>query len=279
MERIKQALEQARHQRQTLVEASGIPRVRNSALTRFPPPSLSMQAKACLAAGTVFGFVLASLFWWLLPGGGRTGDARPRDVPVLSRAAGQAPPAAPAGTRPGSVQLHAPPPVTFPELTLAPDGRIDSLAPTAPTGNRIELAALAVAETPEQPESADPPPPPATHEVPASPTSPAQARKPLHGESWLVEQAPDQYTLQILGVHNEAALKKFVKTRGLEDDSAYFRRRLRGKDWFVLLYGSYPDAQAARRAISELPASIRRHKPWPRSMAAVQAEIASRSSH
>ena len=61
-------------------------------------------------------------------------------------------------------------------------------------------------------------------------------------------------------VHNEAG------------DSTYCHQcgeKLIGRDWYVLVYGSYSDRSKARRAMNGLPASLSRSVPWVRSFASI----------
>lgn len=45
-----------------------------------------------------------------------------------------------------------------------------------------------------------------------------------------------------------------------------------GRNWHALLYGQFPDAAAAQRAMPELPASLLGGKPWVRRMGNVRAQ-------
>jgi len=95
----------------------------------------------------------------------------------------------------------------------------------------------------------------------------------VHREAWLLKQAPHRYTLQLFGVSRESAVLRFLRTQQLDGPVAYYRTRFKGDDWFVLLHGDYPDANCAREAYAGLPKAARTGRPYPRSMAAVQAGI------
>ena len=58
-----------------------------------------------------------------------------------------------------------------------------------------------------------------------------------------------------------------------QKEIAYYESTFRGKPWFQLLYGLYPDRQAARLAANKLPENLRQAGPWIRSLAVVQKEI------
>ncbi len=122
-----------------------------------------------------------------------------------------------------------------------------------------------------------------------SSTKPTQAPKPAatsasattvkgvtssRGNAWLKTQRPGDYTLQILGGRREAAIRQFATANRLEGTSAILQTTRDGKPWYVLLYGAYPSRAAASQALAQMPAKVRAAKPWPRSIAAVHAEIA-----
>ena len=92
-------------------------------------------------------------------------------------------------------------------------------------------------------------------------------------EAWLQQQNPRHYVLQIRAVGSETALKKYIQTHRLEDKAAYFRTMRDGKPWFSLVYGLYPDREAAVAAKARLPAGIRKQGGWPRSIESIQAAI------
>ncbi len=91
---------------------------------------------------------------------------------------------------------------------------------------------------------------------------------------WLKTQRPGDYTLQILGGRREAAIRQFATANRLQGPSTILQTTRDGKAWYVLLYGAYPSRTAASQALTRMPATVRAAKPWPRSIATVQAEIA-----
>ena len=93
------------------------------------------------------------------------------------------------------------------------------------------------------------------------------------GTAWLKTQRSGDYTLQILGGRREAAIRQFAAANRLEGTSTILRTTRDGKPWYVLLYGAYPSRAAASQALAQMPATVRAAKPWPRSIATVQAEI------
>ena len=99
------------------------------------------------------------------------------------------------------------------------------------------------------------------------------AAKPAVGAGWYKGQAAGNYVVQILGTSNEATAQNYVKEQGGE--YRYFRKTLQGKPLYVITYGSFSSRDAAVAAIKNLPAKVQAGKPWPRSVASVQQDLAS----
>jgi DamX protein len=120
---------------------------------------------------------------------------------------------------------------------------------------------------PEPPAQAAPEPAPAPQAPLATPRTEATG---LHDAAWLAQQSASHYTIQILGLSELQALRNYARDQSLEGDVAWFRTQRNNQDWFVLVAGNYPDAEAARAAIARLPAEVRRNQPWVRSFGSIQ---------
>ncbi len=92
--------------------------------------------------------------------------------------------------------------------------------------------------------------------------------------AWIQDQPRNAFTIQILGLGHERGVRDFLRQEALEGDVAWFQTERNGSDWFVAIFGSYPNAEAARAAIGGLPAGVRRNQPWIRSFGSVQDAIA-----
>ncbi len=147
-----------------------------------------------------------------------------------------------------------PPTVT---TTAPPEGVPAGPAPTPAPAAKPTPAPTQVA-------TAKPAPAPA----PAAKPAPAKAS----GGSWYAGQAPSNYVVQILGTSSEASAQNFVKEQGGE--YRYFKKLLNGKPLYVVTYGSFANRDAAVSAIKALPAKVQAGKPWPRTVASVQQELA-----
>ncbi|MEB2621620.1 SPOR domain-containing protein [Pseudomonas sp. YuFO8] len=164
-----------------------------------------------------------------------------------------------------------PPTVT----TIAPPAGVPAGPAPTPTAKP--------APAPTQVATAKPAPAPAAKPAPApAPAKPAAAAaKPAEkpatvakaaGGTWYTGQAPGNYVVQILGTSSETAAQSFVKEQGGE--YRYFKKVLNGKPLYVITYGSFANRDAAVSAIKALPAKVQAGKPWPRSVASVQQELA-----
>ncbi|WP_248767967.1 AAA family ATPase [Pseudomonas sp. MWU12-2345] len=98
------------------------------------------------------------------------------------------------------------------------------------------------------------------------------AKAAATGHSWYTGQAPGNYVVQILGTSSETTAQNFVKEQGGE--YRYFKKVLNGKPLYVITYGSFGSRDAAVSAIKALPAKVQAGKPWPRTVASVQQDLA-----
>ena len=117
--------------------------------------------------------------------------------------------------------------------------------------------------------------------VPAKPAAVATAKpaeKPAAaaakgaGGTWYAGQPTSNYVVQILGTSSEASAQNFVKEQGGE--YRYFKKVLNGKPLYVITNGNFANRDAALSAIKALPAKVQAGKPWPRTVASVQQELA-----
>lgn len=194
------------------------------------------------------------------------GQSQPVMRGPLAEAAGmgegdESGPAGDTALQPPTVTTIAPPPGVTAGPAPAPAQPVaPAQQPAAP------VASQPVAPTPKaapvQVATAKPAPKPA--EKPAA--------KPAAGGSWYSAQAPGNYVVQILGTSSEASAQAYVKAQG--GDYRYFKKTLQGKPLFVITYGSFSSRDAALAAIKALPAKVQAGKPWPRTVASVQQDLA-----
>lgn len=163
----------------------------------------------------------------------------------------------------------APPPIddtsdTPPTVTTsAPPAGVPAGPAPAPTPAPAPAPAPAAKPAPAPAQVATPKPAPAPAAKPATQAA---------GGNWYAGQAPGSYVVQILGTSSEASAQKFVKEQGGE--YRYFKKMLNGKPLYVITYGNFANRDAAVSAIKALPAKVQAGKPWPRTVASVQQELA-----
>ncbi len=97
--------------------------------------------------------------------------------------------------------------------------------------------------------------------------------KPLRIEQqWLNAQPANHYAVQLMAGYQAHSLKNFTERHNLKN-TRYYRTRKHNRDWFVLLQGIYPDRQQALSAASQLSATMRKNKPWIRSVRSIQKQF------
>ncbi len=100
--------------------------------------------------------------------------------------------------------------------------------------------------------------------------APAPARR-VRGSAWVMEQDAGTFTVQLTRWADEARAKKYIKDNQLLDDAAYVHVRHRGKDWYLVVYRTYPSLGSARAAIKALPPALKKYGPWVRNISSLQS--------
>lgn len=96
---------------------------------------------------------------------------------------------------------------------------------------------------------------------------------PDNQEGWLWSQNPSHYTLQLAAGTDKKAIQAFIKRHKLQGKAVFFHRLRDGKDWYILIYGSYSGYSTAKQAILQLPSAAQKAKPWTRRFSAIHAEL------
>ncbi len=92
-------------------------------------------------------------------------------------------------------------------------------------------------------------------------------------ESWLRDQSPDYYTIQIGSVLNEDDLVSYLKRHNIENNYAYIQVDINGTTRYNAFYGIFGTYQDAQSAVNELPGEIQRSSPWIRNIRILQDMI------
>jgi DamX protein len=148
-----------------------------------------------------------------------------------------------------------------------------TVTPTPPTvvAPAITTSTETTKSAKTEPTTVEPESPPTEQISPLE--QPTEKTSTIRGEAWLRTQNPNDYTLQILGAHDELTLQRFLVEYPLEQ-IAVFETRYRGKDWYVLLHGIYPNRQQALAALEKLSPMLRQKtQPWTRKLASIQKLI------
>jgi DamX protein len=93
------------------------------------------------------------------------------------------------------------------------------------------------------------------------------------GEAELLSWKPTGYTLQMLGARKEQSAIQFIESQAQPGQFQYFATHYKGKPWFVVVYGQYSNREQAVSSITRLPAELRKHNPWARSVRGVRNDI------
>lgn len=95
----------------------------------------------------------------------------------------------------------------------------------------------------------------------------------VYQENWLLNQRPESFTLQLIGVGDAEGVQRFLRSQRLRGDVAYFQTRRNGKPWFIVVTGVYPSRAAAVAARDRLPVKLRKSGAWPRTLGSVHEAI------
>jgi len=82
----------------------------------------------------------------------------------------------------------------------------------------------------------------------------------------------EHYTLQLSSASQAEPLQVLAKKHKLSNYLVYETQR-HGRLWYVLVYGEYAGMTQAKKALQQLPGSLKSNTPWIRSLAQVHAEL------
>jgi len=93
------------------------------------------------------------------------------------------------------------------------------------------------------------------------------------GESWLLAQRPEDYTMQLLATHDEKLMRAYLDKHTFAEKVAYFAFQRDGKRWFAAVHGAYPGKSEAQSAVANLPPDVGKNPPWIRQFSGIQKAI------
>lgn len=95
-------------------------------------------------------------------------------------------------------------------------------------------------------------------------------------EAWLTQQPATTVTIQLMGTDKPDLLRHQLQSLARMialDDIFIYQIDFKGKPFYTLLYGSYPDRNAAKAELQALPKSLRAYRPHLRTVGGLQKEI------
>ncbi len=108
--------------------------------------------------------------------------------------------------------------------------------------------------------------------APGTPSGPAPGgtRDP---DAWVAGLDPKAYTLQLASYAERADAERFAARFPAGTPVGIYSATKRGRRWYAVVHGSYPDYEQAAAAVETLPAQVRRMRPWVRKVSLIHAEM------
>jgi hypothetical protein len=123
-------------------------------------------------------------------------------------------------------------------------GRLDELVPFAGGVNPVAPGVVPVEHTPE-----------------------------YRGGDWVAAQSPDAWTIQVLAVREEEAVKRFLAGREDRVDFNYFVYPQEGSNWYVVTLGSFPSRELAEGVAASKGLETGEGRPFARRLATYQEAL------
>ncbi len=116
----------------------------------------------------------------------------------------------------------------------------------------------------------------------AAPTATAPSLPPaetgFNFESWILQQTPEHYTVQLATGLEKSKLIEFIEELNLGKDVAYYETSIDGTACYVAIFGVFDAYVAAQEAAAALPPQILKLNPMIRRFAGLQKGILNRSN-
>ncbi|MCU7914948.1 MAG: AAA family ATPase [Candidatus Thiodiazotropha sp. (ex Gloverina cf. vestifex)] len=92
----------------------------------------------------------------------------------------------------------------------------------------------------------------------------------LRGKEWTLSQPDGNYTVQLLAAGNIDSIQRFIDQHGLSGEAFTIQTQRKGKPWYPLLWGTFPDRASALDGIKRLPPAVQTGGAWARSFASLR---------
>lgn len=96
---------------------------------------------------------------------------------------------------------------------------------------------------------------------------------PYQSDKWISGLSKNYFTLQLMASHEEQGIRDFLGKHGVNSQYAVYSTQKDGRDWHVVIYGTYQTREFADAARKNLPSYLKNLNPWIRSLADVQKSI------
>lgn len=96
------------------------------------------------------------------------------------------------------------------------------------------------------------------------------APKPAPATNLLARAKDEQFTMQLIGVHDRNKLNAVVQEFSEPKLVDIVETTYEDKPWFVLIYGQYDSKAEAQKAVGSLPKSFEKQTPWIRTFSAIR---------
>jgi len=111
---------------------------------------------------------------------------------------------------------------------------------------------------------------PAQATPPVQTTTMAPEDNNIRREDWVRQQPGGSYTLQLSSLLNEKDIVHFIQKNRLVENAAYIEVVIKDTTRYNALYGSYSTYDQAKEAVTSLPGSLAKNKPWIRNFGILQ---------
>ena len=95
--------------------------------------------------------------------------------------------------------------------------------------------------------------------------TPKQSQR-IENVGWIRDRNPKHFTLQLAAMSGEQAVKEFIKQQSQAGSFAYYRKKQKGRNFYVVIYGSFANRVDAEKAAARF-APLR---PWIRDFGSIQ---------
>jgi len=95
--------------------------------------------------------------------------------------------------------------------------------------------------------------------------TPKQSQR-IENVGWIRGRNPKHFTLQLAAMSGEQAVKEFIKQQSQAGSFAYYRKKQKGRNFYVVIYGSFANRADAEKAAARF-AQLR---PWIRDFGSIQ---------